>query len=193
MSRSIWDWLVVTVLAGESIAVIGPRSSGKTTLYGYLLETNKTGETEPTLSRERTTWNRQHELGLNIRKGIDVPGGAANYPDWEEQFRKSSKIFYLFDAYALRTQTTYQETVRREGMKLNEWGSDRKHVMMLGTHADEDPQASELGAAAYQDLIAELDVVVAFGTRAKVQGIAVGSMLSSDDAAALVRRALRAP
>ncbi|NUP41403.1 MAG: hypothetical protein HOY76_31355 [Streptomyces sp.] len=190
MSRSIWDWFVVTIFKGEHIALLGPRSSGKTTLHRYILDTGETDAINPTLGPEKTTWNRQRELGLNIRKGADLPGGEANYADWHEQFAKSSRIFYLFDAHAARTVDAYEGVIRREGRNLRDWGTAGKHVMMLGTHSDEDPLAGRLGKAAYQDHIADIEAVAAFQTRAGVRGLAVGSLRTRDDAVALVKQAL---
>jgi hypothetical protein len=184
----IWDWIVVTC-RGENLAILGPRLSGKSTLHAYLGHAAN-GAPEQTLAPEQTTWIRNTEVGLRIRSGLDVPGGEADYADWSGQFKKSSKVFYLFDAYKLRTDEEYRDRVNRDGREIRGWGPDGKRVMMLGTHADTDPLAKELSAAKYLDQFAGLEVVANFRMRAKVQRFAVGSLATSNSGSALVKRAL---
>lgn len=189
----MWDWFVVRIFKGESIALLGPRSSGKTTLHRYILETGESDTPEATLAAVGTTWNRNKELALNIRKGVDLPGGSANYVDWEEQFKKSEKVFYLFDAHRARTENAYASFIKQDGKKLREWSTalgGGRRVTMLGTHSDEDPMAEELGAASYRDHIIDLDVVAAFHTRAGVQSFATGSLETREKAVALLKTAL---
>lgn len=188
MGRSLWDQIVIA-FGGEQLALLGPRLSGKTTLHSYLLQTGNVFP-EQTLAPERTRSNRNTELGLRIRSGLDVPGGEASYADWRGQFQKSSKVFYLFDAHKVRTDEEYADRVKRDGREIRGWGPDGKRVMMLGTHADTDPLAKELSAAKYLDQILDLEVVAAFCTRAKVDGFAVGSLTTPNIGAALVKRAL---
>jgi hypothetical protein len=192
VGRGIWDWVVVA-FKGEHVALLGPRLSGKTTLHGYILNSALSSPPEQNLAAEQTDWVRNTEFGLNIRKGLDVPGGEASYPDWRTQFERSSKIFYLFDAHRIRTEGDYTDRVRRDGKEIRAWGTKGKRVMMIGTHADVDPLVKELEPAKYHDQIADLDVVVAFRTRAKVRGFAVGSLTCSPDAVAMVKRALSSP
>jgi hypothetical protein len=180
-------------LTGEDIALLGPRLSGKTTLYDFLTRVRPSdGVPEPTVGPKRTAAFRSKVLGLTVHKGFDLPGADFAYPDWERQFKKSSKIFYLFDAHKLRTDPVYADRVRLDGKKIKEWGIGDRRVMMLGTHSDTDPEHLAYGTASYTDLIMDHEVVVGFQTRAGVSASAVGSFRGGGDAiVALLERVLK--
>ncbi|MGY1653319.1 hypothetical protein [Geodermatophilus sp. SYSU D01119] len=187
---NLWDWLVVT-FAGDRIAVLGPRASGKTTLYNFL--TGRTGDSPPeqTVAPEHREAFRNGTLGLSVRTGRDVPGGEHAHDSWREVFTAANKVFYLFDAHQLRVDTEYADRVRRDGRSFRDWGTEGRRVMMIGTHADTDPACRKRGLVTYSDLILDHDIVAAFRTRADVKAATVGSLAGSpDDVAAVLRQVL---
>jgi hypothetical protein len=191
MGLGLWDWIMIQ-LKGDDIALLGRRLSGKTTLYEFLAHGVSTPDApEGTVGPTPTAQFRNKDLGLTVHRGLDLPGADHFYPDWERQFRKSSKAFYLFDAHELRTNLEYADWVRLDGKKIKEWGTAGKRVMLLGTHADTDPENLALGHTGYSDCILDHDVIVGFQTRAQVRASAVGSLTAGDDAiAALLKLVL---
>jgi GTPase SAR1 family protein len=193
VSRYPWDWAYVYWFKGESVALLGQRGTGKTTLYNYLTDRKMDGPPEPTLAPEPRGWNKNDKVGLNLKGGYDVPGGEANYRDWQDVFASASKVFYLFDAHKLRLSLDgHQQRISDDGKALRDWakGAHAKRIMLLGTHADTDPRCREVPIHQYQDEIMDLEVTQAFVGRTGASGHAVGTMTTKTQAESLVRRAM---
>jgi len=186
---SWWTKLVV-MFKGKEVAILGPRSSGKTTLYHLLAHGQPPSKSEATVTAEKTDVFRNRELGLNIRRGVDLPGADRAYPQWRSQFSKSDIVLYLFDSQLLRTDPEYGRRVRQDGKEMERWGCSGKRIFLIGTHADLDPRCTELGADKYAVEILDEDVLFSLSHRVKASGSVVGSLTSSRSAVALLRPVL---
>lgn len=186
-----WDAIVV-YLTGKHLAVLGPRGAGKTTLHSVLERGALPDQVEQTVVSEKTPPARSRSTGLKLRRGVDLPGGDRAYEDWRRQFLKSDVVFYLFDAYRIRTDSKYEQRVTQDGRQLREWGVARKEVFLLGTHIDEDPLLEELGAAEYANVLLDRDALVAMKVRVQARGAYVASLLTTDGAISAVRKVIGA-
>jgi hypothetical protein len=190
VGRAWWE-VIIRVFSGKDVAVLGPRAAGKTTLFDFLVESDRaSGPYTPTLTPKNTDWYRNTKIGVTIEKGVDVPGKESAYPFWQQAFGSADFVFYLFDAHRLRTVKGYRVVVLREARLFKTWGTEGKRVMMIGTHADVDPHREEIGDAAYHDLITDITEVAAFRTFANVKGIDIGSMTTGDSIQQMVLNVL---
>lgn len=186
---SWWTKLVV-MFRGKEVAILGPRSSGKTTLYHLLAHGEPPSKSEATVTAEKTEVFRNKELGLNIRRGFDLPGADRAYPQWRSQFNKSDIVLYLFDSHQMRTDPEYARRVKQDGKEMENWGCDGKRIYLIGTHADLDPRCVELGVDKYAAEILDEDVLYSLSHRVRARGSVVGSLTSSKSAMALLRPVL---
>ncbi len=186
---SAWDEIVL-FFAGKHVAVLGPRTSGKTVLQSLLLTGEVHHDPEATIGPTPTRSKRNKALDLDIRKGVDLPGAQRAYPDWERQFKRSSTVFFLFDAHLLRTDVDYARRVEEDGWMMKRWGVSDKDVLIMGTHADTDPLRAQVGAAPYSDLILDHDSVLLLQGRCRARATEVGSLLTKDEAMPMLKRLL---
>lgn len=188
--QKLVDDLVVHA-AGSQIAIIGPRGSGKTTLYDFLASGTVAaprGGRAHTTGVERRDRINNHDLKLRIKTGVDLPGGEGNYVDWHEQYERAKTVLYLFDAHLVRTDPQYAARVRRDRLKVAEWGTDGRRITLVGTHVDKDPVRKRMTVAEYHDSIAdENDTIVAFLAKTGAS-IVIGSLATDVSARRLVRQ-----
>lgn len=189
---NLWDGLVV-LFTGKHVAILGPRLAGKTTLYDFLERgtVQIPGERKQNVGVEPRRRARRKDLGLSIKKGADVPGADTYYPDWQKLFCRAHIVFYLFDAYAARTDDEYRARMTSDARKLREWGVEGKSIYVVGTHADADPLATQCSDADYADQIVDLDVIEAFRSRVQATSVVIGEMTTDDSTNRLVCRAMR--
>lgn len=138
-------------LMGKSVAVIGERASGKTTLATFLSTGVIPEEYEQTLS-EQTLKGRKlklSELKLKISEINDVPGDKEFYHKWKSAVTRSDLIYYLARADQIIEQTENRKRVHSDIKHLVGWLSENpgKKVFFIGTHCDLIPAYTKLTPA----------------------------------------------
>lgn len=186
---SWWDAIVV-FFTGKDVAILGPRSAGKTTLYDFLqyrTVVSKTPRTA-TIAPTRRGIVRHTGFSLSFHKGADVPGKETNYSDWRQLLEKADVVFYVFDAHKARTDHSYAARISQDGKVLKSWGVTDKAVYLIGTHRDKDPLSLKCSAAEYADTIRELDVIEALKSRLRARQVGVGDLATNRSAGSLLRQ-----
>lgn len=189
--------LLVIALRGKTVAILGPRASGKTTLYNFLehgtVDLGRPGRATTGPEKHRAFRNR--ELGLSIRKGVDVPGGMRE--PWEEPYKRADMAFYMFDVNRLQAEEAYAKEVQDDGRLLADWGTRKKQITVIGTHTDRDERSRQYKSfSAYTDYLSDLDPVALLcgrltrGEGAKKVVKVFGSLRTDEEAARLVKTAL---
>ena len=186
---NLWDRLIV-LIGGEHICILGPRASGKTTLYDYLELGTVYGAREQTVAPTPRDVARNRDYKLNIRRGFDTPGSDVHYAEWKRILDPAKIVFYLFDAGLARTSPEYGQRISDDSKRLKEWGVDGKSVYLLGTHADQDEKLAATSFAEYRDGILDLDVLHALRARVAPKGVGVGSLNTDDSAKKLLDQAM---
>lgn len=130
-------------LLGKSIAVLGPRKSGKTGLVGFLstgeIATAGASTSKPETHSGNTI--KLRDLELDIVDMTDVPGETQFHADWEAQSQKSDIVCYLFDATrVLADDARYEKSIMGDMRHIGEWFKAREknppQFFLIATHCD---------------------------------------------------------
>ena len=142
---------VLEYLKWKKFAVLGERSTGKTTLINFLTKGTLSKEYIQTLSPEKTEANnfRLEDLELKIKESIDVPGSADFYGDWEKIVQDADIVLYLLRSDKLMAGNKHiEERVKRDMGQIGRWlkkDSQDFPLFIIGTHCDlTDPDLTQL-------------------------------------------------
>ena len=145
--------LVVTTLyeslRGKTVAVIGERSAGKTTLSTFLSNGTIPEKYEQTLSERRLDGRTINlaELNLTIAEINDVPGDKEFYNKWKEAVVRSDVVYILSRADKLVSSETARKRTLADVRHVCGWIAEHpgKKVFFVGTHCDLIPEYVALG------------------------------------------------
>ena len=144
--------LAVDALFGEigqsSVAVIGERRAGKTTLAKFLSVGEIPEDYKQTLSEKRHEGRtiRLAELELHVSEINDVPGDKEYYKQWKAAVLKSDVVYYLARADKLLSHKATRKRVASDVRHLADWlgESPSKRLFFVGTHCDLIPEFQAL-------------------------------------------------
>lgn len=146
------NWTKIKILfRGKKIAVLGPRSSGKTTLLQFLVtgelprEYIQTGKPEKLSGR----MYKLEDLELIIKDTLDVPGDKLSHTEWERLCQEADIVCYLVDASKLhKADQDYQKNAQEDVRHIRAWHQARKSAppkfCLVATHCDLIPDYSSL-------------------------------------------------
>ncbi len=171
--------LLIRRTRGKSLALLGPRKSGKTTLATFL----QTGEIprgyKPTVMRSTVKARRKVPgtgrkllLGIKMRDvalkltmldnpGVTPLGDKTNYGIWQDSATKVDAVCYLVDVSKLSNKK-YRDIAVNGARHIARWDLHECRKLLILTHTDLDPawergDPDEIsGRAAVKDLRREL-------------------------------------
>lgn len=185
---------------GKSIAVLGGRGTGKTTLLNYFATKKITASYEQTDTKQHYSGMtvKIDDLMLKIREGYDIGGSSINHSTWREQIDNSDVVFYIVDISRVVGKDKNQQYIDNT---LNDIGaiadkvSNRKekmHIIILVTHADKCPEFHK-DKQAFEKKVARSQVIetaeIAFGGTNHCKVI-IGSLKDTIEAEKLVKNIL---
>lgn len=148
--------MLVRRARGKSLAILGPRKAGKTTLATFLASGEIPRGYKPTVLRA-TKHGRQRVPGSGRRlpRGIkmkdvalkltmgDTPGmtphgDLTNYRIWQESAKDADVICYVVDIAQLR-QKRYREVALNGARHVARWDNATSRRLLILTHTDLDP------------------------------------------------------
>lgn len=167
----------------ETVAILGPRASGKTSIYNYLVgELSAANIYTQTKGPDKRAGKHNQDLRLYIRKGMDLPGSQNFYPDWKREFDRANRVLYVFDVTKIPADAAYVDRVKEDAKRIRQWDpKPGRQLTIVGTHLDLDDREP--------DDILDLDAVVALKTRTAASRAVVGSLLSNAATSELLARA----
>jgi len=120
------------------IAVLGIRSTGKTTLQNYFrnikgptYSTQYGGEDQEEIVIVKGTKK------VRIKKGKDISGGKESLRDFsEDEIGKSNIIFFLYDASRFCKESEYQKEVSAFLIVVCRINRGKRPIHLIGTHID---------------------------------------------------------
>lgn len=137
-----WD-SIRRELFGKSIAVLGPRQSGKTTLVRFLSSGEFVEVHETTNKPEKHTGKtiELQDLKLDLLDLTDVPGETQFHKDWEAEYGRAEIALYLFDAGRVQAgDQDYERTIKGDMRHIGEWFESRRkkppQFFLVATHCD---------------------------------------------------------
>ena len=135
-------------MKGKSVAVLGERSSGKTTLAEFLSSGEIHEKYEQTL-QESTLTGRTMKLGdleLEIQDINDVPGDKDFYNYWKTACLRSDFIFYLARADKVLSSSKTRDRIFNDIRHIKDWLVEHpeKRMVFIGTHCDLIPHFSSI-------------------------------------------------
>lgn len=175
-------WLLVRRARGKSLAFMGPRGSGKTTLATFLGSGEIPPGYRPTVMRESVKQKRRarmrvpgtRRLPLGIKMGnlalkltmLDNPGmtpqgDKTNYGIWQGSATQVDAVLYLVDVSQLSDES-YCRVAVNGAQHLGRWELGDRRKLLILTHTDLDPawERDDLdeisGRTAVKDLRREL-------------------------------------
>lgn len=137
---------------GSAVAVIGPRTVGKTTLAKFLSSGKLATEYEQTV-HDKTFKGRRismEELELEICEINDVGGQKKYYPQWKRAVNRSDIVYYMARADWMMEKAEHRIRVLADVKHLCDWlgkAKSRKHVFFIATHCDLIPEYKKLTKA----------------------------------------------
>jgi hypothetical protein len=121
-----WDKIVVA-WKGKTIAVVGARRVGKTTLIRFLTTGSLPAEYAQTVGTTRVASARRNlrDLELNLKETVDVPGAAEAYGEWKAAIERADVVLYLFraDKIWLEDRPTIRQVVS-DMRQVGQWLDD---------------------------------------------------------------------
>lgn len=184
----------------KSIAVLGGRGTGKTTLLNYF-DTKKiitTYEQTDTKQRYSDMTVKIDNLTLKIKGGYDIGGSSINHGTWREQIDNSDVVFYIVDISRVIGQGKDERYI---GNTLNDIRaiadkvSNRKekmHIIILATHTDKCSEFHK-DKQTFEKKVARSQVIetaeIAFGGTNHCKVI-IGSLKDTTEAEKLVKNIL---
>lgn len=189
-----WDAIVIN-WKGKRLAILGARGVGKTYLHKFLTTGSIPAEYKQGTAPEKTPPRRfqLHDLNLNIKDGLDVPGDT-NYRDWKEQHDLADIVFYLLRADRLIAgDATVESRVLADIKQIAGWRKNNPpRLFIIGTHCDLDSEFATLDPnkkGDYKDKFRRLPIVNELELRAggaQQPIVVLGSMKTDQDTEALV-------
>ena len=144
----------VSMLNGKTVAILGPREAGKSTLVNFLLKGTMSEKYIATGRPTKFTGKKisLQDVNLKVNDIMDVPGDVASHSDWEQQYNKADIACYLFDASRLhKRESLYEEAVIRDMRRIGDWIGARKKAnrdvpkfFLVATHCDLIPEYEAL-------------------------------------------------
>jgi hypothetical protein len=142
---------VLTLWSGHTVAALGARAVGKSTLLNILTTGSMPQDPKQTELPEKVPGSlyRVGELEVKLSPTLDVSGSEEAYFDWETLVTTADIVFYL--AFADRLIHNNPQTVQRvkqDADVINRWlAQSRKlqRIAIVGTHADLDQRFWNLG------------------------------------------------
>jgi len=128
------------------IVILGPNTTGKTTLanfiaYGSGPEENEEGEASiyPDILPAFRSLELK-ALEMKIGQVMDVPGSKGRYESWEQCIRKGGIVLYLLRIDNLmKDEKGYTPRIREDVGQIGKWLKNNKKdypVFIIGTHCD---------------------------------------------------------
>lgn len=185
---------------GKSIAVLGGRGTGKTTLLNYFdtKEVITTYEQTDTKKRYSGMTVKIGDLTLKIKDGYDIGGSSINHGTWREQIDNSDVVFYIVDISRVIGQAKDEQYINNtlnDIRAIADKVSNRKekmHIIILATHADK-CSAFHKDKQAFEKKVARSQVIetaeIAFGGTNYCKVI-IGSLKDTTEAEKLVKNIL---
>lgn len=112
LTVTFWDE-IVTFFKGKRLAILGAKSTGKTTLYNFL--TN--GELKGGTGIEKTKSNafKLKDLMFYIQAGRDLTGSEDFVNVWEDLIKESDYTFYMVDcSRVFHNETSYIQLIEKQ-------------------------------------------------------------------------------
>lgn len=185
---------------GKSIAVLGGRGTGKTTLLNYF-NTKKIATTyEQTDTKKRYSGMtvKVDGLTLKVKEGYDVGGSSMNHGTWREQIDNCDVVFYIVNISQVigkNKNQQYIDNTLNDIRAIADNVSNRKekmHIIILATHADKCPEFYK-DKQAFEKKVARSQVIetaeIAFGGTDYCKVI-IGSLKDTTEAEKLVKNIL---
>lgn len=96
---------------GKKIAILGAKSTGKTTLYNFLTEDDRKGGTG--IENTKSNNFKLNDAKLKLKKFKDIAGSEDFVFLWKKLIEKSDYTFYMINGYkVLNNDFEYLKTVR---------------------------------------------------------------------------------
>ena len=129
-----------------SLAILGERESGKTTLQTYLLK----GELVTTYNKTPAPREMESKLAVRVQgrtyhlaKGMDVPGMQDFYNEWKKLVVNRRHILYVFRVDKLISgDQDVQNRIRQDLELISDWNDQvnaNRPIFLIGTYCDQDP------------------------------------------------------
>ena len=198
--------LIIDSWQGKTIAVLGERGVGKTTLINFLKSGELNIENKQTVSAKKVESKTYKLKDLQLRfNTVDLPGSKDAYNEWKNSLDNADFVLYLLRTDMLMKQNKETESRVRDDFKLiKRWLDDnqkikisRPKVYLIGTHSDLDqdfPKSNNNSCIGdYQDKFSELPLIKDLRIYAggkNLVNIILGSMQTKSDAERLVYRLL---
>jgi GTPase SAR1 family protein len=176
---------LVEALSGKSVAVIGERTAGKTTLAKFFSSGVLPEKYEQTLSENRLDGRtiQLSELKLKVSEINDVPGDKDFYKQWKEAVNRADIVYYLARADKALQSADTRKRILNDVKHLGTWSKENpgKRIFFVGTHCDLVPAYSKLSSADrgdFQDTFFKLEELreVALRLRELNAGLILGSL-----------------
>ncbi len=192
-----WERIIVK-LKRRTLAVLGARRVGKTTLLQFLTNGQVAEKYEATEGAVKTSGKRFSlgELEMVVKAGKDVGGGVDTWGQWELLTKKADHVLYLLRFDQLKDATA-SDRIRRDLEQIRHWlkrrGAGRPPFWLVITHLDLDPRCRTPDTKKTEELTREIEslpLIREILTRARDGdargGLIAGSLKSNQDAELMV-------
>ena len=135
----IWDWLVGLFEDGDSILLVGPRKSGKSTFFNQLFDLDDNFEYIPTVlaTRESYELDLEDSMGVLSVEVIDISGAKFEDPELlQDLVDEATILIFVISASALLLDDTYFQDAMTWAGVLGEMTSDELDVGFIFSHQD---------------------------------------------------------
>lgn len=139
----------VTILDGNSIAVLGMKGSGKTTfLHNLSGGAIPLGEGTSLENYKEFKIVIDNKKEIKIKSGEDIPGSDSFFGMYEKLIKEKDITFFFFNAYEFLNNNEYKKKTKQRlyliftviSQKYNEGGKGldelKKRYAIIGTHSD---------------------------------------------------------
>lgn len=135
------------ILFGKKITILGQRTTGKTTLFNFLMNGEFTDTYEQTVFKKKIKKEMKHKFKhLNLRLKInpnsyDVGGSQDQHGVWKKLSEEANVLIYLFDVNKWMNNPEYLEVeIERDISVIENIIRSKKDlkVILVGTHIDLD-------------------------------------------------------
>lgn len=214
-------WVVVTGALGalgalgamngssrKTIAVLGERSVGKTTLIKFLETKEIHCESKQTIHAQKFKgiYDDKENSSKKLKfETLDLPGSDTHLWQWKEQFEKADFVIYLVRVdWLMKENPTVEKLVADHAEHFKSWldainknKQKRRNFYIIGTHSDCDEEYAKLDSSNRGDfhdkfykLLPIQKFIMRIGGHGSVE-IELGSMKTQAEAKQLVCRILK--